>query len=422
MSARKKNISLVENLPNEPQAEVVQIEKTENKPDKPVKKVRNSLRQEWIEEIPVETAAPIATAQPTEPQNDVVMVEGDDLFEDPPDNPIDELLREIGSGVDDHKAVVYELPNYHRDGNSSIAHAETIFCGAVSIPPHFRTKGELLQLIQEKYAKPGKEFYDFSVVVKSRRIKRVLPVVRIRPIAGGESKPTQASGADNVISPVNQRDPLEELEKNAKVFERLKKIFGNDRAENPVIASGQPLTTEAAILKLVSDDPEKISRIADRFLGGKESDAPPSWLTALLPVAAPLITSLIERLTAQPPAAPAPLPAQIPAAHPAGQEQTEPPAEPPFAAKYRYLVGRILHGIENDLGGAFIGEEIAIHCDRDAQLDAAFLPFVGAPTLELKAQLASLSPKAATVLLQPNADQFLTDLQTYLKGEESEEG
>lgn len=401
MATKKKNISS-EELPAETTAEIIAM------PDKPVKKVRNFLRQEWEEVIPVEKAdKPVPE---TEPQQEILLID-DDAGDEPPDNPIDELLKEIGNAADDHKAVVYELPNYHLDGNSSIAHAETVFCGAVSIPPHFRTKGELLQLIQEKYAKPNKEFYDFSIVVKSRRIKRVLPVVRIRPLFT-EPKPAETGGSNLPFAAVATADPLEALEKQAKILERLRRIIAPDAKVETTIPAGQPLTTEAAILKLISDDPEKVTAIANKFIGGNEkSDAMPAWLSALLPVVAPLLTSLAQRLMQPPqePPAVAPSPAVIAA--------PTPPQEPPFAAKYRYLIGRILYGIENDFSADFIGEEIAIECDKDDVLDAAFSGLVGTPTMQLKAQLASLSPESARVIARDNCDKFLSDLQTYLVGE-----
>lgn len=401
MAVKKKNIPN-EEIPAETTAEIITM------PEKPVKKVRNFLRQEWEEVVPV--APPPPPTQEADSGPEILLIDDDAPPDDAPDNPIDELLKEIGNAADDHKAVVYELPNYHLDGNSSIAHAETVFCGAVSIPPHFRTKGELLQLIQEKYAKPNKEFYDFSIVVKSRRIKRVLPVVRIRPLFA-EPKPTEAGGP-NLPFAANAADPLEALEKQAKVFERLRRIIAPEQKAETTIPAGQPLTTEAAILKLISDDPEKVAAIANKFIGGNEkADAMPAWLSALLPVVAPLLTSLAQRLMQPPQESPAVAPPPAVVAAPT------PPQEPPFAAKYRYLIGRILYGIENDFSADFIGEEIAIECDKDAALDAAFSGLVGTPTIQLKAQLASLSPESAKVTSRDNCDKFLSDLQIYLAGE-----
>lgn len=410
MAVKKKNISLVEDLPESPP-------QIEAQPEQPVKKVKNFLRQEWEEVVPVSPAEKQAD-KTTQDETVVLIDDRQDDFDDFNDEGgLRSALSELRSGAGKDKISVWELPNYRNDKIASLAHAENIFRGTVNVPSHISTSGELLSFIQDQFATSGKDFYDFKLAVRGRRLgAQDLPIVRVSasPRLKPEGSP-QGGTNDAVQAAPVARDSFEELERQAKTIERLRRILSPPPAapETSILPAGQPLTTEAAILKLISDDPEKVTAIANKFIGGSEkSDAMPAWLSALLPVVAPLLTSLAQRLMQPPlqePPAIAPPPAVIAA--------PTPPHEPPFAAKYRYLIGRILYGIENDFAADYIGEEIAIECDKDAALDAAFSGLVGVPTMQLKAQLASLSPESAKVTARDNCDKFLSDLQIYLAGE-----
>jgi hypothetical protein len=398
-----------------PAAQVIDVP-----PARKPRKVKNYLRQEWEEEVtPDATAAPHPVAQRQEPNENLVSVyEEPDFLEVEENNPFEELLAEIGTGAEDYKVSIWELPNYRHDGNGSLAHAENNFCGNIPIPRSVRTKADLLQLIQEKYARGNEPFYDYLLSVRGRRIKRNLPIVRIKSLGYAQQSPTQSSEGNHVVSAavaVAPVDPLEAFKKQAEIFREMKKIFGTEpKQAEVVLPTGQPLTTEAALLRLLSDDPDQVSRIAARFLPSeRNSDDVPGWLKAILPLAAPLLSALAQKLLAPVTPNDSTPPMPSPGAAPATPVSVAPQEAPPQFAAYQYWISQILFGIENAIAPDYVAEGIGLACDKDESLTPFLEPIFNAPAETVQQMLAQISPRAAQVVNRPNALQWLRDMQSY---------
>jgi hypothetical protein len=173
------------------------------------------------------------------------------------DDPIEKLLREIGASHSNWTLVVDRLPNYHRDGMSG-SRVKFIRCGVFALTPDMLQGEAYIEEIQTRWARPGKP-NDFRLCVRrDGKIYAYLPVLTLEP----PEPEVLAKVMANEQTQVNfiQQPPDNSLDaflKQAEKFAKLRSVLGWEppaqqaAQQNP---AQQPLTTEAALLHLVSSD------------------------------------------------------------------------------------------------------------------------------------------------------------------------
>lgn len=173
-----------------------------------------------------------------------------------PEDPMEVLLREIGASQSNWTLVVDRLPNYQRDG-ASHARVRFIRCGTFQLTPEILQGEAYIEEIQTRWARPGKA-NDFRLCVRrDGRIHSHLPVLTLEP----PEPDVLAKAIANEQPPFNfthQPDnSLDAFLKQAEKFAKLRAVLGWDPPAQQTAQQNitqQPLTTEAALLHLVSSD------------------------------------------------------------------------------------------------------------------------------------------------------------------------
>lgn len=369
------------------ETEGVTIEIEPEKPDEsPPIMVKTVERREYV-------APMIPQASPPVQENAVTIASEPEL---PEADAIESLLREYGAQDAQWSMTVYRLPGYERDSNGSLK-ARKVLCGSQPFNEHFE------QVIQELYAKPNKPNHFLVAVRRDSRIYRILPVLSIEPLPEAEREAESKSNQNNAIPAPVAIDPFAEMKRAIALVKQLQDVFPQPQAS----PQGE-ITTEQAVLKLVATDREAIKAITSRILPSEGGNGMPEWVTALLPIAAPLIGALTQKIT-QGLTAPA-----------EPQQPSAPQLPPQTAEKYQHIIGRILYGIENGLAPDFVAEEIGTLCERDADLTRLCEPLITTPVTQIQAQISRLGERAAKIISTPQAADWLAALQAYFNEPESE--
>lgn len=174
-----------------------------------------------------------------------------------PDDPIERLLRDIGASTSNWMLVVDRLPNYQRDGMSH-SRVKFVRCGMFALTPELLQGEAYIEEIQTRWARPNKA-NDFRLCVRrDSRIYAYLPVLTLEP----PDPEVLAKVAANEQPQFNfnlpqTADSFDSFIKQAEKMAKLRDAMGwsapthQPAQQNP---AQQPLTTEAALLHLVSAD------------------------------------------------------------------------------------------------------------------------------------------------------------------------
>ena len=405
--------------------------------------VENRLNQRWIEPRPVPPAknvSPIAEITGTEDSEDEGYFSEVET-EEPPTNQLDELFSGFESAESVVTVVVYEFPNFERDGNSSMGSAKKIFAGTADLPADVRTQDALLQFVREKYAHPTQPIWHFKLQLRQKgRVGRTSKVLSVRPYSPyhepvNESTKPAFLPAAPAPPPV---DPMSEIEKSLKLVERLKSIMGPP-AVAPVVSPApqtpDQIPLQSAIFRIISEDKELVSKTIERFLPAEtplEAAEAPWWQAVVreaAPAVAPLLVSalggLLTRFMNPATAGPAANPnTATPAAEPAPPAQqietTIQPRQVAIPEDLAQAIGAILHGIENGIAVNFTAETIAHLAESKPALGAQLDPLLNNEPAQVLHYISSLSPQAAKICEMPGAEDYIKQLQAEFGDDEPE--
>ena len=201
-------------------------------------------------------------------------------------------LSSLGTPRDEYNIEVNRLVNFEKDQRADAA-AKQKYCGLVDAGPQIKED------IKQRY---GGGYYLLFVKQKGK-IRKIYFVA----IDGAPVQPNPApSAAVAVVAPPSPVDALQQLMPLLGMIKELQAMFTPPAPPAPVAAPAT-ITTEGALLKLISEDSESLGAVTDRLLGrGRESGgrslaevfAPLIESTA--PYLAPLLANIAVRL-AQPP-------------------------------------------------------------------------------------------------------------------------
>jgi hypothetical protein len=188
----------------------------------------------------------------------------------------------------------------------------------------------------------------------------------------------------------------------------------------------QELSTEQALLKLISEDPLTLSTVKERLLGSDEeeggvvativkhfapavSQALPTLATALLAY----VTGHSPQQQAGPEQTAAPAPLSTP--HDAAQPM------PPDVQAYNEVLALLLRTMQTGGDPAIVAGAIDGFVTSFPQYQALFDSLIQSPAGEVCALLAQAAPQAAGILQTPQAALWVTRLQACFAPEEPEE-
>lgn len=342
-------------------------------------------------------------------------------------DPLDEFLAEVGATSSETVSMtIWRLPNYWKDSNASPS-AEKICLDTLTWD-----RDTYVKTIQERFVRRTKH-NDFLIAIRRNgRIRAYLPILRLE---ADQPEPADAETAqeNDVISPGVVRDPVQDFDKMVRNMKRWNESLGivTGMQAQPTAPPEPPeISTDQALLKLATEDPETLARIRDRIFGrdnpGSEPESVWTPLIKEIAPAAPLILqALLQWLMgqAQTNAAPTP-PGQIqimsPPVIPPAEPSPPPPAQPAASTvnAYHQILGRMLQAIELGITPQFIANEIQSAWQQDATLAPLLDSVLTMPPPELLQGLASLSLEAKRVCELPTALDWLTELQSQFAEED----
>ena len=215
---------------------------------------RHRIVTEYVKTVPVED----------DDNNDDDDGDNAEVIEPLPDDPIEKLLREIGASTSNWMLVVDRLPNYQRDGMSH-SRVKFVRCGMFALTPELLQGEAYIEEIQTRWARPNKP-NDFRLCVRrDSRIYAYLPVLTLEP----PDPEVLAKVTANETPQFNFNLPQSENSfdsfiRQAEKMARLRDAMGwgapaqQPQQQNP---AQQPLTTEAALLHLVAADDSVMEKI-----------------------------------------------------------------------------------------------------------------------------------------------------------------
>lgn len=263
---------------------VPQIEPA-NEPEVAQVVIKNRLHQEWVEMRPQSTT--------TTDQTLVQVIEEDDhstpsSVAPPAIDPIEQLLEEISASSFDWTMTVWRLPNFDRDFNGSMK-ARKILCGSQPFDTDYE------DTIQRLYAKKDKPNNFLVVVRRDNRIYKILPVVQAEPVDDVEPKQEQGQSNNAIPASATTNDAVAELQRQLKIFKQMQEMFAP--AQQPATVQQAELSPEAAMLKLLEVDSEKLAGVRKRIFGEGGNDESASWFTELKPFLPVVIQGVTQWLT-----------------------------------------------------------------------------------------------------------------------------
>ena len=422
--------------------------------------VKKSARK--VEEVAEETAAPIEEAQPPvvkehhrvvrtweskrpldDPDDEIEIEDVEEEVEtvSEPIDPIARLLHEIGASRSSWAMHVSRLPKYGRDERTDPK--SRVFVGTLTIPDaQYLAEGKYLEDIQARFAKGQETNHFYCCVRKDNRNYSYLPVVSVEPpdpITAAKAQ-VENPGAPITIFQTPQADGFDQFVKQAKRFAELRDLLFPqtmlEKMQPPPQQHNEALTTERALMHLVSQDQNMLDGIVGRLLkpsgGAKEisfmelafeaikNDTLPKMIKeakALL-----LETRSMQQLPDQPPLSPAPIgamnaPPVAPAPMPA--VPTPPPASsniPPEIQLLNFAVQAHVQGWPPKAAADWIIE----FEEQNPSVAPYVTGFLGMQSDQALNWLTSTIPNAAHLADSPKAAEWIADLQAALNPEPDE--
>ncbi len=414
-----------------------------------------------VEEIAEETAQPIEEAPPPvvkehhrvvrtweskrplvdDPDDDEIIEEVEEEIESvsEPIDPIARLLHEIGASRSSWAMHVSRLPKYGRDERTDPK--SRVFVGTLTIPDaQYLAEGKYLEDIQARFAKGQETNHFYCCVRKDNRNYSYMPVVSVEP-----PDPITAAKAqvENPGAPINifqtpQADGFDQFVKQAKRFAELRDLlFPQTMLEKMQPApqqNNEVLTTERALMHLVSQDQNMLDGIISKLLKPAGGQRETGWmelvfaaiqndtLPKMIREAKSLILETQNPAANQPPLSPAPLaPGALnaPAPAPMPAAPTPPPAPsniPPEIQLLNFAVQAHVQGWPAKAAADWIIE----FEEQNPSVAPYVTGFLGMQSDQALTWLTSTIPNAAHLADSPKAAEWIADLQTALKPEPEE--
>lgn len=205
--------------------------------------------------------------EPVEPEQLEILPEVREQQFEEGKHPFDVVLNDFNSRSEGGYIKVYKLPEYAKNGKASPRNVIREFCANIPVTPDYE------QVIKETW---GGGHYQLELreedggFAGARQITIAFPVLpQMRPMGfnGGISQnPTAVNSAQMQPIVMEPPDPGKELDAMLDRMGKIRRVFGDgamgqvQQAQPP---PSPPLTTESALLHLVSQD----SEVIDQFTG-----------------------------------------------------------------------------------------------------------------------------------------------------------
>lgn len=352
-----------------------------------------------------------------------------------PIDPIARLLHEIGASRSSWAMHVSRLPKYGRDERTDPK--SRVFVGTLTIPDAtYLEEAKYIEDIQARFAKGSETNHFLCCVRRDNRNYSYLPVISVEPPDPITAAKQQVENPGNPINifQTPQADGFDQFVKQAKRFAELRDLlFPQAMLEKiqPPQQSNEALTTERALMHLVSQDQGMLDGIITKMLkpagGAKEislmelafeairNDTLPKMIKeakALLLETRQITDQAPAPLAPVAPGAPiAPNPAPMPAA------PTPPPAPsniPPEIQLLNFAVQAHVQGWPAKAAADWIIE----FEEQNPSVAPYVTGFLGMESVQALQWLTSTIPQAASLADSAKAAEWIADLQAALKPED----
>ena len=419
----------------------------DTKPDsltpEPVAEQTHVVTTKYKKQIPVrELEQPEETdqAETTEPENYFDDADENEIdlrprffptIEPPPNasDSIAQMLADLQIEKRSHSwtMVIERLPNYERDGRNDVG-AKRVNCGTRAMSEDF------IEEIRREFARPNK-VNNFRVTIKrDGKIFAHWPdVICLEPPAPDELPALDAQFSPPVPAPVapmpSTTTGFTDLVKQLKQLRELQTLLTPEPTPNP----GGTVTEEAALLRLLSSSDEVIQKVTERISKKLFRDDQPQegaeWLPLLkaaIDNGPAMITQLfqgIQQLRYGAPALPEmPMQTQFipnspPLPPPVSPQQMPPPVETGLTPDL-VLLGNVIRYMEINAPVEAAATFVDAYTEQHPELNPLIESFLAMSADDCRAFMKTFFPNAAGILDQPNANDWIANLQRRLTSED----
>lgn len=275
--SRKKNLQAVETpIDLEPDMSP--------SPPKPIAQQTHRIVTTYKKEIPLEEAETSDLEDDFEEEPATIEPEPPQIETHYPDS-ISQMLADLQIERRQHTwiMIVERLPNYEKDGRHDVQ-SKRINCGTRPMSTDF------IEDIRREFARPGKPNHFRVTIKRDGKIFAHWPeVISLEPpppdeIMEYEAK-TQPAPIYNFPAPAAAPSFKQMIDQFKQLAELRSVLFPESMQANPAPARPEPLTEEAALMKLLSSNDDVIDRfskqISKKLFREETADPETSWIVIL---------------------------------------------------------------------------------------------------------------------------------------------
>jgi hypothetical protein len=202
--------------------------------------------------------------EPVEPEQLELVAESRESHVDLPKDPFDVVLGDFGASNGAEYIKVYKLPEYAKTGVKTNRHIVRDFCANIPVTPDYEN------VIKEQW---GAGHYQLDLrhsdgsFAAGKYISIAAPVFSgPGPARNGQNAATVNSAPGNGIS-YEIPDPMAQMNATLDLIAKMRRSFGGEvnLQPPPQQPATPPLTTESALLHLVSQDGEVIDQFTHKL-------------------------------------------------------------------------------------------------------------------------------------------------------------
>lgn len=412
--ARKKILQSVDAGPAEPE-------------EKPIAQQTHRIVTTYKKAIPLEEAEAELEPEDQEEEPELIEPEPPAMTEPAYSDPISQMLDDLQIERRSHSwtMIIERLPNYEKDGRHDVQ-SKRVNCGTRPMSTDF------VEDIRREFARPGKPNHFRLTIKRDNRIFAHWPeVISLEPppleeIAEYEAKTQTLPPVYNFTTP--QQPSFKQMLDQFKQLAELKSVLFPELAANPApLPRPEPLTEEAALMKLITSNDDVIDRfskqISKRLFREDAADAETSWLVILksaLDNGPGIVRELfagIARLKTDINGQPIE-PAAAPAPPPVNQSQEIAPPSPEIV-----LLSRVLQLCEMRAPADAAARWVDQYTEQTPAVAPLVEMFLAMTPQESINFLNQYFPQTAHITAAEHAPEWIAALQGALtKGDEGEEG
>lgn len=383
--------------------EIVTNEFQEPDESEPIAEETHRVVRTWKKKVPVETPQIIEVTEP------------DEIKEEKSLDPLDEFLAEVGATSSETVTMtVWRLPLYWKDSNASPS-AEKVCLDTIKFE-----RETYVKTIQERFVKRTKH-NDFLIAIRRNgRIRAYLPVLRLET-DHPEPAEAEASGENDALPVGMTRDPVQDFDKMVRNMKRWNESLGivtGMQAQQPAAPPEPPeITTDQALMKLASEDPEQLARIRDRIFGrdnpvGESESILAPLVKELAPAAPLLVQAVITWLSGQSAAQPLP---PVQNAQPAPSEpQQIPSPPPPQPTAEQFVMSKYITGLAQNAPAQEVAAFLAQMENQAVEVKPLITFLIEQEPADVLAFIRAAYPQAAAVTQLPHSENFVRYVQGAL--------